>query len=314
MSTPRVGSSAIIRPRLAQQHAREEHLLLVSARERADRAEGRAPRTSQRVEDVVGLRAARRRAARRRHAAELRQPRERHVLAHRAREDQARRPCATRESSPRPLAGSARGPPRTLRRRSSTISPALTRSAPKIARASSVRPAPTSPASPTISPRRTSSDASATPRAARPRAESDDGCVGRPGAAWAETPRSAAGRASPRRATPPSRSPYGSVSTTRPSRSTVTVSESSSTSRRKCEMRTIVFPAATSARTISCSLSVSAPLERRRRLVHHDHASIAGERAQDLDLLLLGRAKPAGGRCAGGGRTRPALRAARTGG
>ena len=34
--------------------------------------------------------------------------------------------------------------------------------------------------------------------------------------------------------------------------------------------------------------------ERRRRLVHHDQPRVARERAQDLDLLLLGGAQPSG--------------------
>ena len=84
------------------------------------------------------------------------------------------------------------------------------------------------------------------------------------------------------------------VSTSRPSRSTVTASASSSTSRRKWEIRRIVVPAAASERTTSWSCSVSGPLERSRRLVHDDHTSVARERAQDLDLLLLGRAEAPG--------------------
>ena len=49
------------------------------------------------------------------------------------------------------------------------ISEALTGTAPKIARATSERPAPTSPASPTISPARISSETPWTPGAVRPR-------------------------------------------------------------------------------------------------------------------------------------------------
>ena len=55
------------------------------------------------------------------------------------------------------------------------ISPAVTGDAPKIARASSERPAPTRPARATISPARTSSDAPLTPAAVRSRTVSAGG-------------------------------------------------------------------------------------------------------------------------------------------
>ena len=45
---------------------------------------------------------------------------------------------------------------------------------------------------------------------------------------------------------------------------------------------------------ISCSWLRLVGAERGGRLVHHDQLRVARERAQDLDLLLLGRAQPAG--------------------
>ena len=56
----------------------------------------------------------------------------------------------------------------------------------------------------------------------------------------------------------------------------------------------IVFPSAASLRTISCRCCVSSRAERRGRLVHHDQLRVPRERAQDLDLLLLGGPQPPG--------------------
>ena len=71
----------------------------------------------------------------------------------------------------------------------------------------------------------------------------------------------------------------------------------------------IVFPAAASERMISCSCCVSCALKRGGRLVHDDQLRVARERAEDLDLLLLGGAQPAGGQRRRAGRSRPTRRA-----
>ncbi len=68
----------------------------------------------------------------------------------------------------------ARGPPASAAD-PARISEALTGTAPKMARASSERPAPTSPASPTISPARISSETPCTPGAVRSRTDSATG-------------------------------------------------------------------------------------------------------------------------------------------
>ena len=130
------------------------------------------------------------------------------------------------------------------------ISPAVTGDAPKIARASSVRPAPTSPARATISPARISSDAPFTPAAVRSRtvraggASAGGTCFGgyvrlteRPSiAATSESSVS---------------SEAGPVFTTFPSRRTVIVSASASTSPRKWETRITVRPLRVRVRTMS---------------------------------------------------------------
>ena len=145
-------------------------------------------------------------------------------------------------SAARGLPASAAGPAR--------ISEALTGTAPKIARATSERPAPTSPASPTISPARISSETPWTPGAVRSRtlnamgASAVGACFGgyvrateRPSiAATSESSVSSAA---------------GPVRTTWPSRRIVTVSASSSTSPRKCETRMTVRPPADRPLTIS---------------------------------------------------------------
>ena len=59
------------------------------------------------------------------------------------------------------------------------------------------------------------------------------------------------------------------------------------------------------ARTISCSCSVSLRAQRGGRLVHHDQLRVARERAEDLDLLLLGGAQPPGRQRARAGRSPP---------
>ena len=57
----------------------------------------------------------------------------------------------------------------------------------------------------------------------------------------------------------------------------------------KCETRITVRPPAARPRTISWNRWTSVGRERGRRLVEHDQLGVAGERPQDLDLLLLGQ-------------------------
>ena len=87
------------------------------------------------------------------------------------------RPCWRRSSGTKPMPGAHRGARarrRAAGRPSTSTWPASARSMPKIARATSLRPAPTSPASPTISPARTSKrdveEHALAGEAARPRA------------------------------------------------------------------------------------------------------------------------------------------------
>ena len=134
-------------------------------------------------------------------------------------------------------------------------------------------PCSTSPASPTISPTRSASPTSRRSRGSRQRTRVDNpvdtsaptlGPTARPvnrsvagrfggNAAVSGRPSIASTRDSSVAAT------TETVSTTRPSRSTVMLSASSSTSRRKWEMRMIVRPDRESERMISCSFSVSGP-------------------------------------------------------
>ena len=126
-STPRVGSSAISRRGSQRSMRANSTFLLVAARERAD-ARGRAGAAHlAAVEDRRARRAARRRGGRTPMPLSRSEPRERHVLEHRAGEDQARRPCATRGSAPTPAprlgraAAAARGAAaRTRPRRETT--------------------------------------------------------------------------------------------------------------------------------------------------------------------------------------------------
>ncbi len=100
---------------------------------------------------------------------------------------------------------------------------------------SSVRPAPTKPARPRISPRRTASDASlANPATDTPRASRT---AGPPGMGLRSGNSRAISRPTIRCAIPTvSTSPARRRATTRPSRSTVMRSAISATSGRRCEM------------------------------------------------------------------------------
>ena len=162
------------------------------------------------------------------------------------------------------------------------------RSMPKMARASSVRPAPTSPAMPRISPaRRERSTRAPGCAAVRKPATSSTGVAGR--AAWAGC-RAISGRGrssggSWRRARSRSRA---SSPTTAPSRSTTTRSAQCSTSFRRCEMKMIATPSALSS-AITCSSRVGlGGGEARGRLVHDDDARVERQRLGDLDELALG--------------------------
>ena len=129
--------------------------------------------------------------------------------------------------------------------------------APKSASASSVRPAPTRPAMPRISPARRSNDTPLTPGADTSRTDMRTGASASSrtcfsgNVAVSERPSIAS------TSEDSVSSAVEEVRTSRPSRRTVTESASSSTSRRKCEMRRIVFPLRASERTISWSASVS---------------------------------------------------------
>src|SRR3954468_9503119 len=168
-------------------------------------------------------------------------------------------PCWRRSSGTKPRAGGGGGggrPPGSCcpapsTRRASALS------MPKIARATSLRPAPTSPASATISPARTSSETSKnTPSRGRRSTFS----IGSP------TSASCFGK-SALRSRPTMRRTISSVVmsavlaswTTAPSRMTVTVSEIVSTSSRRWGMNSTAAPCSCSARTTVNSRSTSGP-------------------------------------------------------
>ena len=94
----------------------------------------------------------------------------------------------------------------------------------------------------------------------QPRDRQDDRRVGAAAGAWAETTLRAVGPSIASTRDASVSAAVGAVRITRPSRRTVTVSASSSTSRRKWEMRRIVLPWAASDFTISWRRAVSAPL------------------------------------------------------
>ena len=98
----------------------------------------------------------------------------------------------------------------------------------------------------------------------------------------------------------------GAVRTRRPSRRIVTVSARSRTSRRKCETSTTVRAGRGEAADDLVELLGLGAGERRGRLVEDEQLRVAGEGAQDLDLLL---AAPGAGRRPGrprAGRSRSA--------
>ena len=162
------------------------------------------------------------------------------------------------------------------------------RSMPKIDSASSVRPAPSRPVSPSVSPLRmvseTSSIVAARASGRRP--------SGRPASARAIPGAARFGRRSCRSSV---RSgaigvmpAVGKTPTSLPSRSTVTRLEISSTSASRWLTKTTAMPSAESVRTMSSRRSVSDLRQRRGRLVHEDDLRLADQRPGDGDDLALG--------------------------
>ena len=184
-----------------------------------------------------------------------------------------------------PREGCAAGSPASRPAGTRTAVRRPTGAAPKIARASSVRPAPTSPARPTISPARTSKRDVGDAAGAQVAHREHDGRVRGRRRRLAGTSRSAAGRASPRSASPRSRR-RSAPSERRARRGGPSPSSaSSSTSRRKCEIRTTVVPPAASPRTISCSCCVSRLRQRRGRLVHDDELRASATSARRISTF-----------------------------
>jgi hypothetical protein len=178
--------------------------------------------------------------------------------------------------------------------------PASYLSIPKIARATSLRPEPTSPASATISPARTVKEMSVnTPsRVSRSTVSS-----GSPGVPCSSAGRSASSRPTMALTRSPAPRPASSrVSTCLPSRITVTRWQRAKTSSSRCEMNRTAVPAAHSVRTTSKSLSTSAADSdpggpRHRRAVQRDLAAVGQQRpcvrlvhpGQDLHQRRLAR-------------------------
>ena len=166
-------------------------------------------------------------------------------------------PCCRRSSGTRPIpaAIAAVGEPGGSFFPSIRTAPASQRSMPKIARATSVRPAPTSPASATISPLQTWNETSvktpsrvsrSTSRTTRPRSLATFGksaSMSRPTIA--------------RITDCVVSSPVGCVSTWCPSRITVTRWQSANTSSSRCEMKSTAAPRARSVSTIRNSRCTS---------------------------------------------------------
>ena len=184
-STPCVGSSRISTRRLGRQPARQRDFLLIAARQRPDLGAHRGRLDAQPIDVFAARRRARGRASispRLRHRGKARQA---GVRGNRHLEHDAVLPAVLRHIGD---AGADRvgrrrdARPARRRARSCPRRPASARTA---SRASSVRPDPTRPASPRISPRRTVSETSRMPAAALDRlrtsstaAPSATGCFG----------------------------------------------------------------------------------------------------------------------------------------
>src|SRR4051795_6030186 len=169
------------------------------------------------------------------------------------------RPCWRRSSGtkPTPARIAASGRPGGSRRPATSTWPASALSMPKIARATSLRPAPTSPASATISPARTSRETSkntpsrvrrSTWRTVSPTAAS---CLGKSALRSRPTMRRTISSAVV--------SAVRASCTTAPSRMTVTVSLIVATSSRRWEMNSTDAACSWSARTTVNSRSTSGP-------------------------------------------------------
>ena len=170
------------------------------------------------------------------------------------------RPCLRRSSGMKPMparmaarglcAGSTRPPTVTV--------PASYRSIPKTARAISLRPAPTRPARPTISPARTVKEMSwKVPRDCSPLTSSTTspisaGVLGNRSPTSRPTIRSTIASTSV--------SAMASVEMYSPSRITVTVSQSANTSSKRWEMKTRARPSSRRLRATAKSRSTSTPL------------------------------------------------------
>ena len=202
-------------------------------------------------------------------------------------------PCCRRSSgtSPMPASIAAVGDPLRSFFPFTVTEPASARSMPKMAWATSLRPAPTSPARAMISPAWTSNDTSvntpslvrrstcstALPRSARSLGKSAS--MSRPTIA--------------RMIDAVVSSSIGFVRTCRPSRMTVTRWQSAKISSRRCDTNSTAAPCvAQRARDAEEPLDLGAR-QRRGRLVHDDHARVPGERLCDLDELLVGDGQPA---------------------
>ena len=135
--------------------------------------------------------------------------------------------------------------------------PASGRSIPKIARATSLRPAPTSPASATISPARTSK---LTSKNTPSRVSRWTASTGAPISASCLGNSVPSSRPTIRRTMSSGViSAIGASCTTAPSRITVTVSQIAKTSSSRCEMNSTAAPCSCSVRTTANSRSTSGP-------------------------------------------------------
>src|SRR5215207_5113687 len=181
------------------------------------------------------------------------------IVALRAIERSMTSPCWRRSSGTKPIPASiaAIGLPAGIRRPSTSTWPASGLSIPKIARATSLRPAPTSPARATISPARTSKLMSKkTPSRVRRCTRSTAApisvsCLGNSALSSRPTIRLTI-----------SSGVIAAISaswTTAPSRITVTVSQIANTSSRRWEMKRIAAPSSRSALTTVNSRSTSGP-------------------------------------------------------
>ena len=203
-----------------------------------------------------------------------------------------KRPCSLRLSGSIaiPSRAACLGPFTRTGFPSNRNSPASKRSAPKIARATSVRPLPTSPASPTISPARTverdilelAPAAEPTRLAAPPAYRAGEGSCG-------GTRGSSRGRSSPPRASRVSPSCAGAVRIKRPFRiDGDRVANAQAPPRGSARRARPRYLRRASARTVSRSAFSLVAGQCRGRLVHQQEPRVPGDCTEDLDLLLVG--------------------------